>query len=130
MKGHATAVMIFTPQGIPVVRDPKKPKPWFWKVPGGRGDETETAAKCACREVKEEIGVVLDENDLQIVYQEDKGSHTLTLFATTLAALPRMKERGDEGEDICVFSPQQLLAMPDFFPNYRRVYEKVLIASM
>lgn len=125
-KGHATAVMIITPEGIPLVRDPKKQPPLFWKVPGGRGDATETARQCACREIREELGVTLLESDLRIAYEEDKGSHVLTLFVAKLPALPKLKEIGDEGEEIKVFPPQQLLRMADFFPNHRRVFEKYL----
>ncbi len=39
MPGNAVAVLIITPEGIPLIRDPKKPAPVFWKVPGGRGHE-------------------------------------------------------------------------------------------
>lgn len=125
-KGHAVAVLIVTPRGIPLVRDPKKPTPVFWKLPGGRGDATETAKGCAVREIQEELGVSLKESELTAVYSEDKGSHTLTIFRATLTTLPQMKSRGDEGEEIGVFLPRDILAMKDFFPNHRAVIEQIL----
>ena len=39
---HAAAVLIISPDGIPVVRDPKKPIPRYWKLPGGRSEGKET----------------------------------------------------------------------------------------
>ncbi len=127
-RGHAVAVLIITPQGIPLIRDPKKPPPVFWKAPGGRSDASETAKSAAVREVREEIGAKLSENDLAIVSEEDRDSHILTLFAAKLPSLPAIKDRGDEGEEIRIFSPSEILAMHDFFPNHRKVYEKTLKA--
>jgi 8-oxo-dGTP diphosphatase len=127
-KGHAVAVLLVTPQGIPLVRDPKKPAPVFWKLPGGRGDETETAQGCAIRELEEELGVSLSENDLAVVHSEDKGSHVLTIFRADLTALPQMKSEGDEREEIGVFKPRDILAKQDFFPNHRKVVGELLAA--
>ena len=127
-KGHAVAVLLVTPQGIPLIRDPKKPAPVFWKLPGGRGEATETAQGCAVRELEEEIGVSLSENDLVVVHSEDKGSHILTIFRANLTALPQMKSEGDEREEIGVFTPRDILAKQDFFPNHRKVVGKVLAA--
>lgn len=124
--GYAVAVLIITPQGIPLIRDSKKPAPIFWKAPGGRSAANESAKAAAVREVKEEIGLTLAEKDLSVVYEENRDSHTLVLFSVKLKSLPNLKARGDEGEEIKLFSPKQILAMPDFFPNHRRVFEKIL----
>lgn len=125
-KGHAVAVLIVTPQGIPLIRDPKKPLPVFWKLPGGRGEATETAEECAVREIKEELGVSIPQKSLQIVHSEDKGSHVLTIFRVNLTKFPKMKSRGDEGEEIHVFHPKDILAEPYFFPNHRKIVGGIL----
>ena len=125
-RGRAVAVLVITPQGIPLIRDPKKPAPVFWKAPGGRGNANETAKSAALRELREEIGVTLAEDDLVVVSEENKGSHILTLFAAKRPSLPAIKDRGDEGEEIRVFSPTEILAMTDFFPNHKKSYENIL----
>ena len=125
-KGHAVAVLIITPQGIPLIKDPKKPAPVFWKLPGGRGDAKETAEKCAIREIEEEIGISLSKSDLKVIYQEDKDSHILTIFRVNLLKLPQVKQQGNEGEKISVFPAKDILIMQDFFPNHRRIVNKIL----
>ena len=124
--GYAVAVLIITPQGVPLIRDPKKPVPVFWKLPGWRSNVPETAEQTAVREIKEEIGITIEEKELGIIYQEDKGSHVLVIFRIDLPVLPQLKKRGDEGEEIKVFSPQEILSMNDFFPNHLRVVGTIL----
>lgn len=125
-KGNAVAVLIITPKGIPLIRDPKKPAPVFWKLPGGRGEESETARKCALREIEEEIGFILPNRVMEVVYSEDKGNHVLTIFSVKLLTTPRMKIVGNEGEEIEMFSPREILEKNDFFPNHRKVVESIL----
>jgi ADP-ribose pyrophosphatase YjhB (NUDIX family) len=128
-KGHAVAVLLVTPEGIPLVRDSKKPSPVFWKLPGGRGGATETAEEVALREVAEEIGVYLEEDSLEVIHQEDKGSHILTIFQATTSQLTGLRQQGDEGEEIGIFSPREILSMEDFFPNHLRVIRKRLVEA-
>ncbi|MBU6500520.1 MAG: NUDIX hydrolase [Patescibacteria group bacterium] len=124
--GQAVAVLIITPQGIPLIRDPKKPSPVYWKAPGGRGSGAESAEEVALREIREEIGIKLKKEDLSAIYREDKGSHILTMFRADLPALPQLKTRGDEGEEIKVFLPKDIMSMPDFFSNHRAIYGKII----
>lgn len=123
---HAVAVLLVTPEGIPLVKDPKKPPPLFWKLPGGRGLETETAEEAAVRELKEEIGVSLAKKDLKAIHQEDKGTHVLTIFRADLPSLPKLKPEGNEKEIIGIFSPKEILALPYFFPNHLKIAEPYL----
>lgn len=127
--GYAVAVLIITPDGIPLIRDPKKPAPIFWKAPGGRSAPGESATSAAIREVKEELGITLSEKELSVVREEDRGSHSLVLFTAKLKSLPGLKARGDEGEEIKLFSSKEILTMRDFFPNHRAAFEKVLKAG-
>jgi len=122
----AVAVLIITPQGIPLIRDPKKPAPVFWKAPGGRSIGSESPTAAVIRETKEEIGVTLTEKNLTIAYEEDRGSHMLVLFTAKLKSLPDMKTKGDEGEEIRLFSPKEMLTMPDLFPNHRKAFAETL----
>ena len=89
---HAVAVLIVTPQGIPLVKDPKKPPPPLWKLPGGRGPASETAKEVAIREIKEELGIALTEEDLNIVHIEDRKTHLHTFLRVDLSSLPKLKE--------------------------------------
>ncbi len=125
-ESYAVTVLIITPQGIPLIRDPKKTPPVFWKAPGGRSKAGETAEATAIREVKEEIGITLQEKDLVVTYEESRGSHVAVLFTATLASLEKLRSKGDENEEIRVFSPQEVRSMPDLFPNHRRFYGPTL----
>lgn len=122
----AVAVLVVTPQGIPLVRDLKKPAPAFWKLPGGRSEGDETAEEAAIREINEEIGVTLTPDSLAIIHEEDRGSHSLVIFRVDLPVLPKLLTKGNEGEEIAVFTPSELVASADFFPNHRRVVERIL----
>lgn len=123
---YAVAVFLVTPEGIPLVKDPKKPPPLFWKLPGGRGRATETAEEVAIRELKEEIGVSLAKKDLKVIHQEDRSTHILIIFRADLSFLPKLKQQGDEQEEIRVFSPQAILSLPNFFPNHLKIVESYL----
>lgn len=125
-KGHAVAVLIVTPEGIPLVRDPKKPAPIFWKIPGGRGDASETAIGVAIREIREELGLVLSIEDLRVIHSEDKGNHVLTIFRADLPTLQQINTEGNEREEVRVFTASEILAASDFFPNHRRVVGRIL----
>src|SRR6266516_4216101 len=107
---HSVAVLLLTPAGVPLIRDPKKPAPVYWKLPGGRSEVGETPEAAAAREIKEEIGVVLAEDDLFVVHEEDRGSHTLVIFKAELPELKGLLKTGDEREEIRVFSPKEILA--------------------
>ena len=127
-KGHAVAILVITPQGIPLVRDPKKPSPVYWKLPGGRSVEGETAEQCAVRELEQEVGVYLSSTNLEIMFAEDKGNHILTIFQSQLNNLPLLNSQGNEGEEVGVYTPRQILSMEDFFPNHLKVVKRTLTA--
>ena len=119
----SVAVLVLRDKGIPLVRDPKKPAPVYWKLPGGRSEEGETAVECAVRELYEEIGLSLDPKDLKEIYSENRGSHELVIYRAEIEKLPELKEFGNEGEDIQIFSPKAILGMQDLFPNHKRIIE-------
>jgi len=127
---HAVAVLIVTPQGIPLILDPAK-KPPYWKAPGGRSSREfpgETAKKVAIREVEEEVGIQpqLSESELIVVVEEPHPTHTRSLFVGHRATLAGIKKRGDDGEIVKVFSVSEILALPNFFEPHRIGYGKIL----
>ena len=127
---HAVAVLIISPEGTPLVRDPKKPVPRYWKLPGGRSEGEETPEECAVREIWQETGLKIKQDDLQVLDQQDRGSHTLTLFRIDLPSLKGLKKQGDEQEEIKVFSSLiEIGKMDDFFPNHRSIVQKVAISK-
>jgi len=126
MNHHATAVLIICKEGTPLVKDPKKPSPLYWKLPGGRSEGNETAEECAIREIYEELGLTIEKENLKIIDQQDKGTHTLTLFTTELPSLDGLIKIGNDDEEIGVFKLSEIADMPDFFPNHKNIVEKIV----
>ena len=123
-RDFATAVILLTEQGIPMVReDNPKFKVAYLKFPGGRRDGKETPEECAVREMAEEIGATIDPAFLILLKKENRGSHDFYLFGTRMKELPRLKHVGDEGEDVGVFSPAGLKERRDVFPNHWKISE-------
>ena len=122
----AVAVLVVAPEGIPLVRDPKKPQPVYWKLPGGRSNPGESAEDAAVRELEEELGLHITQNDLRLIYEEERAGHFVYFFRTELARLNGLKTIGDEGEEVHIFSKEDILAMPDLFPNHKKVVETLL----
>lgn len=123
---HAVAVLILSPEGTPLVRDPKKPLPRYWKLPGGRSEGLETPEECAVREIFQELGLVVEQDDLKVIDQQDRSTHILTFFEIGLPSLKGLKEEGDEQEEIKVFSSLiEINKMEDFFPNHRAVVQNM-----
>jgi len=119
----SVAVLVVSDKRAPLVRDPKKPAPVYWKLPGGRSEEGETSVKCAIRELREETGLSLKPSDLKEIYREDRGSHTLVIYQANVKEFKDIKEFGNDGEDIQIFTLDTILGMKDFFPNHKRFVE-------
>jgi ADP-ribose pyrophosphatase YjhB (NUDIX family) len=126
---HAVAVLIASPEGTPLVRDPKKPIPHYWKLPGGRSEGKETPEECAVREIYQELGLKIDIDALEVIEQQDRRSHTLTFFRIDLPSLKDLKKVGDEQEEIHVYkSLLEIGKMQDFFPNHREIVQKAALS--
>jgi|CXWL01.1.fsa_nt_gi 8-oxo-dGTP diphosphatase len=126
MNLHAVAVLILSPEGTPLVKDPKKPIPRYWKLPGGRSEGSETPEECAIREIYEELGLRINLDDLYVIEQQDRENHTATFFRIELPSLTELKDVGNEQEEIQVFpSVAGILKLQDLFPNHRTILEKV-----
>lgn len=118
---YAVAVFVESPEGIPLVKDPKKPHSW-WKFAGGRSEAGENAKEAAIREIYEELGLIVD---IRQIYTEKREGHDFVLFKANLNSLEGMKKKGNDGEEIKVFSLQQIKEISDFMPNHRRILEQL-----
>ncbi len=126
VKGASVAVLIITPEGVPLIKDPKKPTPNYWKLPGGRSKGEETAEQAAIREIEEETGILLKPENLKMIYENEKGNHTIMFFKAELPELPPLKKIGDEGEEIKVFTAEEITSLADFFPNHLNIVKDYL----
>lgn len=122
---YAVAVLIISPQGIPLVRDPKKPKPYYWKLPGGRSEIQETAQQTALREVKEEIGLCFKPEDIELVYEEERESHTFCLFEANPSSIDGLKKIGNDEEEVKLFLPEEIKNLSDLFPAHQKILEEL-----
>ena len=125
-KGAAVAVFVESPEGIPLVKDPKKPNPW-WKFAGGRSEAGEEAPEAACREIYEELGFQLKQKDLKLLCEEKRENHNFKLYKANLESLQGMREKGIDNEEIKVFSLDQIKHMSDFMPNHKRILQQLRI---
>ena len=135
--GHASVVIVLMPDGdgllgIPIVRDPTHSKP-LWKFPGGKGDENETGAETASRELEEETGIDVPASSFQtknLIGSEKskkRAVHTpdgtfveteYHLFYPYYILLPEfreLKEKGDEGEAVFFAHIQDILLSKEKF---------------
>ena len=123
-KDYAVAVLIETPQGIPLIMDPSKPLPHFWKLPGGRAEAGETPPETAARELQEETTIVVPPKSLKLLHEEHRGSHTFFLFhAKTDKNIP-LPARSSEGELIQYCDNKKIRGLPDLFPNHKSLLER------
>lgn len=123
MVNYAVAIIVETPDGIPLVSDPQKPSPRFWKFPGGRNHPGEMPPETAIRELNEETGVNLSTGKLKLIHQEERTSsgrnHLFFLFHAKMSKRVKLCERGEGGELVKFFTPEKIKTMPDFFPNHK-----------
>ena len=115
-KGHASVVMVTTPKGIVVVREPSKPPPIYWKLPGGASEPGETPIQTGVRELQGETGVSLNPKELRRIYDRDKGRYHFYLFRADLDFVPELVECGHEGEEPGIMTPQEILYGNNFLP--------------
>lgn len=129
---QAFAVTIFAiaPEGIPLVRDPRfSGSPW--KFAGGKGESTDESPEAgAAREFEGEVGPKIPLARLNEVYEKQKlhpVPHMYKFFEARLDSLEGIKERGDEGEIVHVFSEEEFLKLIEtnqFFPPHRQLLEE------
>jgi 8-oxo-dGTP pyrophosphatase MutT (NUDIX family) len=133
--GAVLAIIVCPRTGrIPLVIDHGKPEPHYYKFPGGKiepididsvkkYDDQLMADRATCREAKEETGI-----DVRIVERlPDVRKRTHTLYARICVGdIAQMCPRGDEGEYVRAFSPEQILVLPNFLPQHRQFFDALL----
>lgn len=125
----AVSIIVVGPGNQTVlVRDEMKPLPHFWKFPGGKSEPGETPPEAAVRELREETGVDVENDDVVLLVEEPRRNHIMYLFAARVEGFGRLKPKGDEGEDVLKFSLDDVLSMVDFFPPHRDLLQKGLTA--
>ncbi len=129
---YASTVLVITPGGILLIRDPNKPKPHFWKCPGGASkidpwtDVEETPEECARRELFEQTGITITSADTFVkLISSNRITHEHVSYVLILSYVPELKH-GRKGEEVVLFKASEILKMDGFFLNHRHIYEEVL----
>lgn len=121
---YAVAVLVHSPQGVVLVRDPKFNRP-LWKLPGGKSQPYELPNVAATRELLEETGVRIEPFQLALAYSEPRAKHTFVLYTAAVGSFSGLKSEGDEGEEVGVFSFRQLNEMTDLLKPHRHALEAI-----
>ena len=115
----------------PLVREPTKPAPLYWKCPGGKCEEGETPRQTAVREYFEETGLRIKEEWLILIATVEINKYgkkyTLYYFKVILYSFAYLSERGNEGEEVGIFDTDTLRNLPDLMPSHR---EQLLKAGL
>jgi ADP-ribose pyrophosphatase YjhB (NUDIX family) len=81
----------------------------------------------AIRETEEETGIILKKKNLKLLYKEYRGTHIFLFFEAKAPSSENLKKIGNDDEEVKVFSLDEIKSMKDFFPNHRKVLEKLEI---
>ena len=121
--GHsAVIVAVDSKDQVPLVIERSKPKPHYWKFPGGSGEGAETPAQTAQRELYQETGLWLPlEAFIQIDFEDINGHGKYFFFAQT-DTLESLLKTGDEGEEVDTFDLGGILSgQVEILPPQRKL---------
>ncbi len=108
IRQSAAVILVDTPEGIILVKDPSKSMPHLWKMPGGKSKEGETFLECAVRELFEKTGLVICPESLQLVAKNRRKKHTHYVFKCTLSMVPILRKPRIHGEKIKIIPIESL----------------------
>ena len=110
---------------------PNIPNPNMWDFPGGRREGEETAFECVKRELFEEFGLTLNEN--QVLFSKpypsviNPGTNGWLVVAKMDEADQEKIKFGDEGQAFDFCTPEEILTSDTFVPylkeRFRDYYE-------
>lgn len=107
---HSAIIMAVGPQDlVPLVIERSKQRPHYWKFPGGTGELGETPEETAARELEEETGLDLPSSIFSRVREEVVTHHKIFFFVTA-PDFQGLKEQGNDGEEVCLFSLRDILS--------------------
>ncbi|MEX0870035.1 MAG: NUDIX hydrolase [Candidatus Spechtbacterales bacterium] len=124
---------------LPLVRELEWNIP-EWKLPGGKSEPGETPQETAVREFKEETGLIILQDRLQLIAYEErdwyKTSHMFFIFSPPLlSSFEGLRKRGIEGEEVGVFEWNPMsgdftdLPRSEFLDTHMRVLQDFNIFS-
>lgn len=94
---RGAAIALWTEGRILLVRTSYRER---YSLPGGFVGRTEQAREAACREVSEELGIVVSADRIKLVYEqtlfEEYHYDTLSIFETALSSAPAVRANGRE----------------------------------
>jgi 8-oxo-dGTP pyrophosphatase MutT (NUDIX family) len=98
-------------------RNPNRPLGTTWGVPGGKLEEGESPSQAAVREAYEEVGIIINEDDLQKlpkIYVRRNGADViLHRYLITFPSQPLVSLNLDEHSDMQWATIPEALALPN-----------------
>jgi len=116
-------IVVESPEGILLVKDPQQKDPLFWKFPGGKVKIwlCEKHKEAAVRELKEETGLEVKPEQLRILDYKRNSEHILTVFGTRVESLDGVLKIGKSGEITKISTLEGINKLKDFHPNHREI---------
>ena len=114
-------------------RDDRPDIPWpgLLDLPGGGREGCESPQACVLRELREELGLVLDPAQLAPAGMRVRDGRRFYYFAATLPAEARARiELGAEGQGWALMPPEAFIAAPDAIPHLRDVVRAALAGDL
>ena len=103
VNGYVSNVVIIAPrERIILVLEPFHKRP-LWRIPGGRMEAGESPEQTAIREVTEEIGLIINKDDLEFQKKIKLRGHDRYLYKTRILSHYNLNKRGDDEEIVGIF---------------------------